>query len=443
MDPTGQQASLEIPLPDLLERQAWNAQDPLASIHHYDVVLYVLLAATFGVRMCLNCPRCNFDGTDPNKRGEFFGCSDLLGCNNKLMGGFAGIALALIFATEFQGEGTPHGHGFVALANLFQHSTLLEIAEMLKHNITKTDPVDIVEQVKSFCNHVQRESHLDEEQHAANLTTLEQGFHAGNNEQLDTSNISLSLRPRSLFTNRTLCSPWQKVSEKECLADAEEFKRRYQAHVQFVFSRVQHHWHAKNEKGERIPLPYCRNRNAKGQKQRCCKQNYPRHVVSKHRQKTRLVCRGMAAELRLKVSGRRNMLGSIASIRSDAWFASTAAILAAVTQSNTNIQCPYRLPINNETHDPDCEVPECFKETDVKHLYRLTQRLMKQISGYFGGYISKKQKVVQYELKKSIGALPLLMEKLETRDLKSASHVLSHVVNRMFTVYIAKERPLI
>ena len=62
------------------------------------------------------------------------------------------------------------------------------------------------------------------------------------------------------------------------------------------------------------------------------------------------------------------MLGSIASTRSDAWFASTAAILAAVTHSNTNIQCPYRLPINKDTHDPDCEVKDCFKEADVKRL---------------------------------------------------------------------------
>ena len=438
MDPAGEQASVEVPMPNLLERQAWNAQDPLASIHHYDIVMYILLAATFGVRMCLRCPHCNIDSTDPNRRVHFLGCCDLLGCNNKLMGGFAGIAQALIFANELQGEGTPHGHGFVVLANVFQHSTLLEIAAMLEHNKSLTQPMDIVERVKAFCNHVQRESHIDEERHAADATKLEKGFHHANDERLDSANIFLSLRPKTLFSNRTLCCAWNNASEAEVMADAATFNRKFHAHVQFIFSRVQHHWHAKNEKGERIPLPYCRNRYAKGKQNVCCKQSYPRHVVSKHRQKTRLVCRGVAAELRLKVSGRRNMLGSIASIRNDAWFASTAAILACVTQSNTNIQCPYRLPINSNTHDSDCQVAGCFREADVKHLYRLTQRLMKQISGYFGGYISKKQKTGQYELKKSIGALPLLQEKLERRDLKSPSHVLAHVVNRMFTVLESK-----
>ena len=113
-DPDGKQARLEIPLPSLLQRQAWNAQDPLASVHHYDIIMYVVVAATFGVRMCLRCPHCNYDGTDPNRRVQYLGCSDLLGSNIKLLGGFAGMALALIVANEYQKESTPHG-----MASLF------------------------------------------------------------------------------------------------------------------------------------------------------------------------------------------------------------------------------------------------------------------------------------------------------------------------------------
>jgi len=63
---------------------------------------------------------------------------------------------------------------------------------------------------------------------------------------------------------------------------------------------------------------------------------------------------------------------------------------------------------------------------------------MKQMAGYFGGYISKQQKIGQYELKKSIGALPLLEGKLLTRRLRAASHQLAHVVNRMFTTLESK-----
>ena len=39
MDVDGQQAAAEIPLPPLLNRQAWNAQDPLASSHHQSLVV--------------------------------------------------------------------------------------------------------------------------------------------------------------------------------------------------------------------------------------------------------------------------------------------------------------------------------------------------------------------------------------------------------------------
>ena len=60
------------------------------------------------------------------------------------------------------------------------------------------------------------------------------------------------------------------------------------------------------------------------------------------------------------------------------------------------------------------------------------------MNGYFGGYISKKQKIGQFELKKSVSTLPLLQEKLEGRGLQSASAQLAHVVNRMFTTLESK-----
>ena len=159
MDIDGVQAAAEIPLPPLLNRQAWNAQDPLASDHHYRVIMHVVIPASFGVRMCFNCPHCNVDANDPNVDAKFVGCGDLLASNSKLMGGFAGVATSLAFANENQGEGTPHGHGFVSLANMYQHNTLQEIAAMLERNARSLSCEEIVERVKTFCNHVQQESH--------------------------------------------------------------------------------------------------------------------------------------------------------------------------------------------------------------------------------------------------------------------------------------------
>ena len=275
-------------------------------------------------------------------------------------------------------------------------------------------------------------------QHEADLEKLEQGFHRANDETHDSANVFLSLRPQKLFANRTLGSLWSGVDSKAASDDAEEFKKMYASDAQFIFSRCQHHWHAKNAKGERVPLPYCRGKSKSVKKLHLCKQNFPRHVLCKARQKVRLVCRGIAAELKLQTSGRRNMLGSLAPERGEAWFASTAKILAVSTRSNSNVQCPYRLPINEQTHDAECAHPHCLSKTTIKQLYRIAQKAMKQMCGYFGGYISKQQKIGQYELKKSVQALPLLHLKLKNRKLTSASHQLAHVVNRMFTTLESK-----
>ena len=134
-DADGSQVSVEIPLPPLLIRQKLNAQDPLSSVYHYLVFMYVVLPLVFGIRMCFQCPDCNADAEEFNaESGDFecAACSDYMGNNTKLMGGYAGLATGMGFATEFQGEGTPHGHGFVCLANMWQHHTLEEIGRIIE-----------------------------------------------------------------------------------------------------------------------------------------------------------------------------------------------------------------------------------------------------------------------------------------------------------------------
>ena len=60
------------------------------------------------------------------------------------------------------------------------------------------------------------------------------------------------------------------------------------------------------------------------------------------------------------------------------------------------------------------------------------------MTGYFGGYISKRQKMGKFDVKKSVAALPLMKEKLVHRNLKTASSQLAHVTNRMFSVVEGK-----
>ena len=65
-------------------------------------------------------------------------------------------------------------------------------------------------------------------------------------------------------------------------------------------------------------------------------------------------------------------------------------------------------------------------------MFMLSQRSMKQMIGYFGGYISKKQKLGKFELKHTIVSNPFLKAKLLAKQHKHCAQ-LAHVTNRMFT----------
>ena len=258
--------------------------------------------------MCLHCPDCNADAQHDRYT---CGCSDYLGNNHKSLGGYAGLATALAFATEFQGDGTPHGHGFVCLANMYQHSTLEQIADMLEHNIHKCSTDEMVQRITDFMEHLHREDHFNDEQHQASLESLEKDFH--NNNAGPTKNVHLSVRPSSLFEVQPKSYLWSSHSVQEAgKKDASHFTHLYEEDVQFIFSRVQHHWHKLDEKGNRQPMQYCRLKGRRGKN--CCKAGFPKKVIRDAKNKlvlgkyrVRIVCKGVAAELDLKTSVRRNM----------------------------------------------------------------------------------------------------------------------------------------
>ena len=207
--------------------------------------------------MCFLCPDCNADPADNNSETLAPPCSDCLGCNNKLLGGYAGMATAMSFATEYQGEATPHGHGFVSLANMYQHHTLEEIGNMIEHNSEGIPPQMMLERITRFCEHLQREDHYDQEKHDLNLEHLEKQFHANNEGAPE--QIFLSVRPSLDSATAAAPSLWQtdKITEelmRDVQTEAAEFKERFQADAQFIFSRVQHHWHKLDAKGNRVPL---------------------------------------------------------------------------------------------------------------------------------------------------------------------------------------------
>ena len=114
----------------------------------------------------------------------------------------------------------------------------------------------MTERIKAFNEHLQREDHFDDALHQENLAQLEKEFHANNaGEQ---RNVFLSVRPRSFYEANDVVSLWRNTDSFEAvMKEAQDFTRKYEADVQFIFSHVQHHWHQFNDKGQRVPMKYC------------------------------------------------------------------------------------------------------------------------------------------------------------------------------------------
>ena len=346
--------------------------------------------------MCFQCPFCNeeqYDGIakdvvnahQSHSIGKA-GCQNLFGSNARLQGGFAGIAQGLAFATEFQGDGTPHGHGFLSLANAYQHSTLEDVAQHIESN------ADFLERVMKFNTHLQTEEHFDHDAHQRNLDALERSFHKNHDDPKDILMMGLHMSDSGksehapcLWT-RDNDNAFPTVADPQ--AEAQTFKLQYEREVQRVFSRVQHHWHGKDKQGNDVPMKYCLIR-AKTKKGCNCKMGFPRHVpivnniIQKDKHRHRVICPGIAQSVGLRCSGRRNALGSIIGRRLDAYFSGTSAIKAKIFKSNTNVQVPYRVPITAKTHDIACISKKCLSPKIRRRQFLVGQRAIKQMIGYF------------------------------------------------------------
>ena len=100
------------------------ARDPLCAANAFNIYIRCVLATALGVRMCPDCPHCA-ESQHP--------CTDALGSNAEIMGGFAGRGDAIFGAVECQKlTGSLHLHLWFFGQRLHQFHSLLEIADLLK-----------------------------------------------------------------------------------------------------------------------------------------------------------------------------------------------------------------------------------------------------------------------------------------------------------------------
>ena len=210
--------------------RAATCRDPLAVVEAYKIEIYLRLAAVLGVRMCPECPRCNFSGQ---------GCQDRFGSNMRPTGGVLGGLSALGGSTEYQGLGTPHFHGEGHIVCAYQYGTMQEIESKF---LSKKLTIDAWKRYNSWLHH---EGVFVPAEHAKFTDKVEGEF---SDRFRRPEHDGMSQVPRYLAEDARLqsCDGVLTVSsdatETQRLAlqeDADTFLRNYNRDLQFVFSRVQ------------------------------------------------------------------------------------------------------------------------------------------------------------------------------------------------------------
>ena len=231
------------------------------------------------------------------------------------------------------------------------------------------------------------------DEHNAALEDLERRWNANNS---DPACDKLCRIPAYIHqdSTRSLWSTENSFDIDTALNDGATFKDKYFQDAQFVFSHCHHHWHPKDPKtGERHPIRGCRTK-----KGNLCKGRFP------HKKRITLipkvVCPGNARKYDLRVAGRRNALGSILSRRRCGWLSGTAASFAVIFRHNTHTGPNYRVPLLQNTHDPQCKAG-CLEKHTNKRMTIAAQRAQRNTTGYYSGYIQKRQPVGKFELRQA------------------------------------------
>ena len=395
---------IDIPGYDL--RRVLMAEDPLSAANAFFVHIRVVLATVLGVRMCPSCPDC---GKSDNP------CQDAFGSVAELMGGVAGRVDAIFGAVECQKTtGSLHFHFFAFVQRIHQFASMKEIAAALEDELVKPG------ELKDFLANICCESYTDPMQFDAQRSYLEGAFPAYHEHtESDTSNrwgqIQLGRIPAFIY------------HDSRCESDVEDgstFKDLFQKAFQFFQSRCQHHIH-KEVNGKRIIPNACRSKTRPTE----CKHEAPwtNRLSPSWMEKPLLICKGLAKDFKLRCSGVRNWLGQTLLLRNNEWLNGTMpGLCVAFAGSNSDVKPNDRLPILECTHEQQCRKKRCLvKKNSLKKTSINIQRTQSLTTGYFGGYIGKRQPAGALETKKCVDKLFTLRSKYQSRgkagQLRAAS----------------------
>ena len=194
-------------------------------------------------------------------------------------------------------------------------------------------------------------------------------------------------------------------------AEGRRYTKQYFEDAQFIFSRVQHHFHKKTKKGY-VPLPRaCTSSRCKDK----CKAGFPKE--KQMTLKARLICPGNFRTFGLRIRGKRNALGLTLNRRTCQWQSGTCPSFAVIFRSNSHTAPNYRLPPNPEYHDDELCSRDCGHGTVklLRTMAKVAQRAQAEATHYYCGYTYKGQKAGKYELKAIARVLNFVREGMKDR----------------------------
>ena len=181
---------------------------------------------------------------------------------------------------------------------MYQYKTLREIMEMIRQGLL--DP----EAVVRYTENIHSEMPPDEMQYDKDHSMVEEDWKERFSKR---EHDGLSVYPKYLQEDTASLGQnlWQDkfMSIGDALQEAAKYKKAFNSDAQFVFSRVQEHFHYKTKEGYR-PLKGCLAKH--GVK---CKHDFPRRNLTERAKKYHVVCRGNARHFKLPKTGRRTNEG--------------------------------------------------------------------------------------------------------------------------------------
>ena len=418
--------SARIELPEYDLRRTCSNRDPLCAVYAFVVMVRVVFANLYGLRMCPICPDCERTHSP---------CMDRYGSSATALGGSAGRADAMIGAVEAQkAEGVLHLHLFLFVQMAMQFLTLKEIANMFEKGVLS------LETWKQYINHVRPAAYPEYETFVTEREDVEKAWpaYAHTKELCRPPGNLHSLKAPGFLAKAYTPSPTQSTEESFPAAgdmvlaaeaqamqhwklEGDIYQEHYRRRLQFVQSHMNNHIHPLNvHTGERVPLRSCRRKDRP--KETKCGFPVDEGELLKA---PRLICTCFADVFGWTTTGPRSVVGSVFSARNDAMLNAGPAAWLVWSGDNGDIKFPHKIPIIPETHEEPMPLyhqkhSECVSAVCTLNMLYDLQAAQSMAAGYFGGYTSKMQDIGKKELQRLREALERKIDREHRKPLPKA-----------------------